>query len=116
MKVCLLLANAFMLEELIKTGVDSPEVFGLLLNGGVLEMYIMDLKANGIYRLMEIESVSLVTNFSEVIHLNRTLSLLYRMKERALAVAKILEMIEHDKSRGVTLPDAWFRPSMDTRM
>ncbi|KAI8874671.1 hypothetical protein K501DRAFT_160226, partial [Backusella circina FSU 941] len=55
-----------MLGKLIYSGVNEPEVYGLLVKGGVLEIYMMDIKVNGIYRFVEIDTVNLVTNFTEM--------------------------------------------------
>ncbi|KAI8081810.1 uncharacterized protein B0P05DRAFT_447289, partial [Gilbertella persicaria] len=92
-----------MLEKLIYSGVNEPEVYGLLLKGGVLEIYMMDIKVDGIYRFVEIDTVNLVTNFTEMTNLMRTLPILYRLKERVLSIAKRLELVELQKSKGITV-------------
>jgi hypothetical protein len=109
-----------MLEKLVHSGVDNPEVYGLLVKGGVLEIYMMDIKVDGIYRFVEVDTVNLVTNFSEMINLIRTLPILYQLKERALSVARRLEVVKLRKSKGITvnptLPVSWLRRSMDPKM
>ncbi|KAL9544867.1 hypothetical protein PS6_008542 [Mucor atramentarius] len=70
-----------MFEKLIYSGVDNPEVYGLLVKGGVLEVYMMDIKVDGIYRFVKVDTVNLVTNFTEMTNLMRTLPILYQLKE-----------------------------------
>lgn len=100
-----------MLEKLILSGVEKTEVYGTLVKGGVLEVYVMDFKVDGIYRFIKLDTVNLVTNFTEMIHMMRTLPILHQLKERALAMAKRLEVVELKKSRGITvkatMPDSW---------
>jgi hypothetical protein len=100
-----------MLEKLVHSGVDNPQVYGLLVKGGVLEIHMMDVKVNGIFRFVEVGTVNLVTNFSERINLIRTLPILYQLKEKALSVARKLEAVELRKSKGIIvnpkLPVSW---------
>lgn len=110
-----------MLGKLIHSGINEPEVYGLLVKGGILEIYMMDIKVDGIYRFVGIDTVNLVTNFTEeMTNLMRTLPILYQLKERVLAIAKRLELVEIRKSKGITvnpaLPVSWLRGSMDPKM
>lgn len=70
----------FMLGKLIYSGVNELEVHGLLVKGGVLEIYMTDIKVDGIYRFVKIDTVNLVTNYTEMTNLMRTLvPILYRL-------------------------------------
>lgn len=109
-----------MLEEVVKSGAEEPEVFGLHVHGGTLGLYVMDIKSDGIYRLIDVDTLNLVTNFTEIFHLSRTMVLLHRFKDRALAMAKRLEAVELQRSKGQkvkpSLPLCWFRKSADPKM
>lgn len=109
-----------MLEKLIHCGVNDPKVYGLLVKGGVLEIYVMDIKVDGIYRFVKVDTVNLVTNFTEMVNLMRTLPILYQLKERVLTMVKRLELVELRKSKGLTvnptLPVSRLRQSMDPKM
>ncbi|KAI9364713.1 hypothetical protein BD770DRAFT_378801 [Pilaira anomala] len=102
-----------MLEELIYSGVNEPEVYRLLVKGDLLKIYKMDIKVDGIYRFVEIATVNLVINFTEMTNLMRALLILYRLKERVLSMAKRLELAELRKSKSInvnlTLPVSWLR-------
>lgn len=109
-----------MLDSLILTGVEEPEIFGILVKEKKMYLYTMDLIADGLYRLVDVQVLNLVTNFTEITQLQRTLPLLYRFKERLLRLAERLEKAELVNALGKastpSLPIEWQRPSADAKI
>lgn len=67
-----------MLEKLVLSRVENLEVYGLLIKGGVLENYLMDLKVDGIYRYIKLDTLNLVNDFTKMINMMRSLPTLHQ--------------------------------------
>jgi hypothetical protein len=69
-----------MLDEMIKAGLQEAASFGMLMGGTSLTLYTMNLKAPGIYRLIEVDQLVMITEFKDFMQFPRTLPILHRFK------------------------------------
>jgi hypothetical protein len=63
-----------MINRLVEAGVDSPEVYGVIIRGYRCSSYKMDLKAPSVYRMIRLKSFYLPRSLHDLNTLNNSIA------------------------------------------
>ncbi|KAG1145347.1 hypothetical protein G6F37_005634 [Rhizopus arrhizus] len=89
-------------KELMALGVPGPAVFGMWVDGASVQTLRLDLVANGLYRLIEIDNFEPVRSFDSLSKMRTTMQKLLKIKETVdLVVASITKLVKKPKANNI---------------
>jgi Na+/glutamate symporter len=69
-----------MIDTLVDANIPSPVVCGVWVDGKTCSTYKMDLKYNGLYRLIELDAFQLPTTMEDIMKARKIFSMLMKLK------------------------------------
>ncbi|KAI9005453.1 hypothetical protein CLU79DRAFT_781547 [Phycomyces nitens] len=103
----------WMLNKLVREGVEAPVVGGVLVNGFTIYTFKMELIDSGIYRMVQLSKILLFKNFQELVLLPTIVANLLQLKNITLTTANKAKNRLLKKAKGISPeynpPLSWLR-------